>query len=148
MKEQDPVRQVNRLACALDGIYHQAAWKLGLSDSVMCVLYMLHERGDGCSLHKIYRDSGISKQTVHSAIRKLEGENILYLQAGKGKEKAVWLTEMGRDYVNRTAARVYEAEREMFQDWSEEEFDQYLHLMEKHYHQLRGKIEQWEGTNL
>lgn len=148
MKEQDPVRQMNRLACALDGTYHQAAWKLGLSDSVMCVLYMLHERGDGCTLHEIYRDSGISKQTIHSAIRKLEGDGILYLEPGKGKAKCIRLTEAGRDYVNRTVARVYEAEREMFRGWSEEEFDQYLHLMEKHYRQLREKIDQWEGTNL
>ena len=148
MEQRDQVRQVNRLACALDGTYHQAAWKLGLSDSVMCVLYMLHERGDGCPLHDIYRDSGISKQTIHSAIRKLEEENILYLQPGRGKEKNIYLTAEGKDYVSRTAARVYEAEREMFGSWPEEEFQQYLRLIEKHHKQLQKKIEQWEETSL
>lgn len=142
MQENDPVRQLNRLSCALDRTYHQAARKIGLSDSVLCILYMLHERGDGCPLHDIYSESGISKQTINSALRKLEAEQVLYLEPTGGRGKCLHLTETGKHYVETTAARLYEAERELFRSWPKEDFDRYLSLMEKHNRDLREKIPQ------
>lgn len=142
MQENDPVRQLNRLACALDCTYHQAARKFGLSDSVLCILYMLHERGDGCPLHDIYSKSGISKQTINSALRKLEAEQVLYLEPAGGRGKRLRLTETGKHYVETTAARLYEVEREIFRSWPKEDFDRYLSLMEKHNRDLRERIPQ------
>lgn len=141
MQENDPVRQVNRLAYALDGTYHQAARKLGLSDSEMCILYTLHEQGNGCPLHAVYSESNISKQTVNSAIRKLETEQILYLEPDGGRSKRLYLTQAGKAYVEKTAARVYRAEQEMFRSWPKEDFDRYLYLMEKHNRDLREKMQ-------
>ena len=85
--------------------------------------------------------SGISKQTINSAIRKLEIEEIVYLEKHNGKSKIVCLTEKGKPYANRTAAKLYEAECSAFRDWSEEEIDFYLHLIEKHNSSLRNQIE-------
>ena len=36
--------RLNCLASDLDSLYHQAALKLGFSDSVMFVLYLVYER--------------------------------------------------------------------------------------------------------
>lgn len=138
----DKVHKVNCLSNDLDGIYHQAALKLGLSDSVMFVLYMIYDKGDNCLLYEICNASGISKQTINSAIRKLEKDEILYLEQYKGKAKRVCLTEKGKIYITQTVAKLFEAECNAFSNWTDDELCLYLNLMEKYNVSLRAQIEQ------
>lgn len=137
----DKIHRVNALANDLDGIYHQAAQKLGVSDSVLIVLYSIHEMGTPCRLYDICARSCLNKQTINSAMRKLEQEGILYLEPDTGKTKRVCLTEKGQVFVRQTAGRLYEAECNAFRNWSEEEFAQYLALMAKYNGCIRREIE-------
>lgn len=143
-EQYEKVHRVNCLVNDLDMIYHQAARKLGVSDSVLCILYVIYEKGDRCLLHDICSASGISKQTINSAIRKLETEEILYLEQDKGKNKRICLTEKGKAYVDKTAACLYEAECSVFSEWPEEEFELYLTLMKKYSDSLRVQVEKME----
>lgn len=140
----EKIRRINGLSNDMNMAYHQAAWKLGVSDSVLCVLYVIYEKGNHCLLQDICNESGIRKQTINSAIRKLESEEILYLEKDKGKNKRVCLTEKGQQYVLQTAARLYEAECNVFNEWEEEEFETYLRLMKKYNDSFRQQIEKWE----
>ncbi len=140
-KHHEEIHRINCLTEEIDSLYHQAALKLGVSDSVLFVLYMLYISGEKCLLYDIYKSSGISKQTINSAVRKLESENIIYLEKHNGKSKMVCLTEKGRTYTLKTAARLAEAECRAFGDWSEEEINRYLQLIEKHDASLRRQIE-------
>lgn len=137
----EKVHRVNCLSNDLDAIYHQAARKIGVPDSVMIVLYMIYEKGDGCLLYEICNESGVSKQTINSAIRKLETEGVLYLEQDKGKKKRVYLTEKGREYLTQTAARLAEAESNAFSGWTQEELDLYLKLLEKYNCCFREQVE-------
>lgn len=136
------IQRLNCLASDLDAIYHQAALKLGIPDSAMYVLYLLYENGDSCLLSEISKKTGISKQTIHSAVRRLEREGVIYLEEQNKRAKTVCLTEKGQSYVKQTAARLFEAECCALQDWSEEEISLYLNLMEKYNLSLRAQIEQ------
>ena len=140
-KLHDKIYQINCLMEVVDSLYHQAALKLGVSDSVMFVLYMLHIGGEKCLLYDIYKLSGISKQTINSAIRKLENDGIVYLEKHNGKSKIVCVTEKGKAYIAQTGARLAEAERRAFDDWSEEEIDLYVRLIGKYNNSLRIQIE-------
>ena len=140
-KLHDKVHRINCLTEEVDSLYHQAALRLGVSDSVLFVLYMLHINGEKCLLYDTYKESGISKQTINSAVRKLENEGIVYLEKHNGKTKIVCLTEKGKNYVGQTAAKLAEAECQAFSDWSEEEIDMYLQLIMKHDTSLRRQIE-------
>lgn len=140
-KLHDIICQINCLTEETDSLYHQAALKLGVSDSVLFILYMMYVNGEKCLLYDIYKSSGISKQTVNSAIRKLENEGIVYLEKHSGKNKTVYLTEKGKSYVNKTAAKLLEAEYNAFSDWSEEEIHLYLSLIEKHNASIRKQIQ-------
>lgn len=133
-------RKMNCLSNDLNGLYHIAARKLGISDSVLCVLYIIYEKGDGCLLYDICNESGISKQTINSALRRLEAAEILYLEHAKGNAKRVFLTEKGGKYLNETAARIYEAECNVFKSWSEEEISLYFGLMRKYTDSLKNEI--------
>lgn len=140
----EKVHKVNCLTNDLDALYHQAARKLGVADSVMIVAYMIYEKGDGCLLHDICNESGISKQTINSAIRKLEQEGILYLEQDKGKTKRICLTEKGNDFIQNTASRLVEAECNAFRDWTEEEFALYIKFMEKYNDAFRAEVDKME----
>lgn len=140
-KYQDEISKINYLTEEVDSLYHQAALRLGVSDSVLLVLYMMYTKGDECFLYDIYKMSGISKQTINSAIRKLESEDIVYLKNHNGKTKIVCLTEKGHDFVQQTGARLFEAECNAFSDWDEDEIDLYLSLIKKHNDSLKTQIE-------
>lgn len=143
--ENDSMKTVNCLSNDLDMIYHRAARKMGITDSVLVVLYMIYEKGDGCLLYDICVGSGLSKQTINSAVRKLEKDEMLFLKQDKGNKKRVFLTEKGKEYMTATAARLYEAECKAFDDWEKEELDTYLRLMKKYIDSLRIQIEKMEG---
>ena len=66
------LRRFNSLHSETDAAYHELCLKLGISDSAMNLLYILCEQGEPCPLQLVYRFAFSSKQTVHSALRKLE----------------------------------------------------------------------------
>lgn len=138
----DKIHRINYLTSEMDALYHQASFKIGLADSAMRVLYALHDNGQSCLLSQIYKQSGISKQTVHSAVRKLEEEGLVYLEPHRGKAKMVCLTQQGKQYVSDTVARLYEAEIRAFASWSEEEIDAHVRLMEKYLECFRAQVRQ------
>lgn len=51
------------------------------------------------------------------------------------------LTGKGRGYVERTAAKLYEAEAQAFASWPKEEIAAYIRLMEKYADCLRQQVE-------
>lgn len=142
----DILHQVNCLSNDLNALYHQAARKLGVSDSVLITVYEVYERGDGCLLSEIYKDSGVSKQTINSAIRTLEQEDILYLESAGGKMKRVRMTEKGREFVTRTASTLSAAECSAFDGWTAEELAQHVSLLARYNQAFRRAIEQMESA--
>lgn len=139
-KYTDVIHLINYLNTELDSLYHSASLKLGMSDSVSIVLYSLCDLGNGCLLSDIYKNSGISKQTVNSAVRKLEADEIIYLELSDGKKKKVLLTDKGKDYIEKTAARIRRAETDAFNSWREEDVRTYIRLMEKYNDCFREQI--------
>lgn len=139
-KLKETIYRINYLTEEIDSIYHRASLKLGVSDSVLFVLYMTHTNEGKCPLYDIYKLSGISKQTINSAVRRLESEGVVYLEKHGGKSKLVCLTESGKEYAEKTAGRLFDAEIGVFDDWTSEEIQLYLSLIEKHTASLRNEI--------
>ncbi len=135
------MHRINYLNAELNALYHQASLKLGLTDSASIVLYTIYDNGEDCLLSDIYKQSGVSKQTVSSAIRNLEKKHILYLEQHSGRAKKVILTEAGREYVQETVARLYDAEAAAFASWTEEEISAHIGYMEKYIQSFREQTE-------
>ncbi len=126
------LKRYNHLISEIEGVYHKVALKLGLSDSAINVLYTICNYGTSCMLQDICRDSGISKQTINSAVRKLEAEGILYMEAVDKKTKRVFLTDAGKELAEKTALKVIQAENDIFASWPEEDVEKYLELTERY----------------
>ena len=140
-KYRDKLHKINCLTNELNALYHRAALKLDMSDSGMTVMYMLADKGGNYPLHNICIESGVSKQTVNSAIRNLEEKGLIYLEKTKGKNKQVFLTPEGENYSDKTVKRLIAAECAVFKNWSEEETDLYIKLTEKYCNSLKKQIE-------
>ena len=138
------LKRFNHLMGEIDGLYHDAAVGLGLSDSAMKVLYTICYKGDRCPLRDVCRESGMSKQTVNSAIRKLEGEGMVRLEPSGGRGKDVCLTPAGRELAGRTAAPLMELEDEIFAAWSPEEVAGYLRLTQRYLEDFREKMRRFQ----
>ncbi|MCI8638749.1 MAG: MarR family transcriptional regulator [Coprococcus sp.] len=138
------MKRYNHLLSEMDSVYHEMSLKLGVSDSAMIILYTICNNGDCCLLQEICRLSGISKQTVNSALRKLEADGIVYLKPSGAKNKMVYLTDAGKHLAQRTAVRIIEAENDIFASWSREDVARYLELTEQFLTALSEKSKQMQ----
>ncbi|MDE6731587.1 MAG: MarR family winged helix-turn-helix transcriptional regulator [Oscillospiraceae bacterium] len=134
------LRRFNYLIGEIDKLYHRAALKLGQSDSALAVLYTLCSEGR-CGISEVCHLSGMSKQTVNSALRKLEAEGVVKLEAVDGRKKQISLTAKGSRLAAKTAARVVEAENRVFAGWSESDRAEYLRLTEKYLCDFKNEVD-------
>ncbi|MEY8385772.1 MarR family transcriptional regulator [Oscillospiraceae bacterium 38-13] len=88
-----------RLQHQIDEFYHELAVRQNLSDSALLVLWTLTDLGEGCTQRDICLQFSLTKQTVHSSVRKLAKEGFLFLQPGPGREVRVFPTEAGRALI-------------------------------------------------
>ena len=136
----DKHRYYNYLFAETQGVYHEYAVKMGISDSICAILYTICSQGGCCPIAKICLDTGLSRQTVHSALRKLEQEALVELQALDGKAKQVRLTQQGRVYAAEKIQPLMELEDSVFRSWPEEELDQYIRLAEQFLSGMKEKV--------
>ena len=108
-----------------------------MSDSVSKILYTLCCEGSPCRISDICLCSGLSKQTVNSALRKLEAQGLIYLESAGRKAKTVCLTEDGTRFAQKTAMRILNMENEILASWAPEEVAQYMDLTERFLLALR-----------
>lgn len=137
----EQLQRFNYMVGEIDRLYHEAALKLGLTDSAMSVLYTLRGEGKACLLSDICRLAGVSKQTVNSALRRLEKDGMIRLKAVNGKQKSAELTEKGEQLANATVSKLICAENRIFDSWTEHERSEYLRLTHIYCDQLKKEID-------
>ena len=131
------LKRYNYLVGEIDATYHEMSTKLGLSDSVMRILYTICDNGTDCPLQKICRLTGLSKQTINSSLRKLESEGIIYLEPLGPRNKNVCLTQSGKRMAQKTTGQILALENAIFASWPAEDMEQYIALTENYLHDLR-----------
>lgn len=134
-------KRFNYLLNETDAAYHEAAIRFGLPDSSMIVLYTICDAGNSCPLRNICRYAGVSKQTINSALRRLEADGIIYLENTDGKNKTVYLTDEGQKLAEQTATKVIAIENDIFASWTVEEVDQYLALTERYLQNFKDRLQ-------
>ena len=138
-----PLQQsFNLLYKEMNDLYHEFAVSMHLSDSAQMVLYTICELGNGCLQKDICDRCFLTKQTVHSAVRKLEQDGILTLSAGKGRDMHLSLTEKGQTLVQQTVFPLAEAEYRTMEILSPQEQADMLRLTQKYVSALRRELQQ------
>lgn len=131
--EHSYIGEYTRLSGEIDSLYHEFAVKMGISDSVLNILYTICEKGGQCLQSELSKLSGINRQTINSAIRKLEKDGIVYLKQGHGLNTIVCLTEKGKEFSSERIYPILEIEKNIWNEWTAEEQQQYL-MFTRQYH--------------
>lgn len=137
--QMDMIR-INQLQSEIDALYHEASQALNISDSVSIILYELCQHGDRCTQSDLGRWCALPKQTVHSAIRKLEREGYVRLEGGSGRAVLILLTDTGHRLVEEKAHPLIRLENEVLSDWTAEEMETYVRLTRRFRDGMREKI--------
>ena len=138
----DPLALFNQLYKEMDEIYHQYAKRRGISDTALWLLYSLYEDGAGYTQRELCSAWHYPPQTVNSALKSLEKQGIISLEAvpGNKKNKLVSLTEHGLTLTQRVIARLTDAERNAILSMTADERRTLLSLTEKYTEFLRRHV--------
>lgn len=135
------VKRFNCVVNEINEVYHDAAERMGISNSALNILYVICENGDRCLQSEIYKQTGISRQTINSAIRKLEKDGTVYLEQGQGRNTIVCLTDAGKETADRKIRPIIRIEDEIFDEWTEQEAHMYQDLTERYRDSLKEKLD-------
>ena len=141
----EKLRSINSLFSETAGLYHRFNVSLGLPDSVSDILYAVYSRDGSCPIRELCRETGLPKQTVNSALRKLEKEDILFLEIYSGQKKRAVLTETGHRFCEKTVVRIFQAEERAFDAFSDTELDAFVRLHKKYKKKKKKSMEQAVG---
>lgn len=142
IKMNNEIKRFNHLTSEINAAYHETAVKFGVSDSAMQILYTLCSCGTPCGISEVCHLTGISKQTINSALRGLEQDGIIRLEQGGGRNKLILLTEKGEALSEHTVIKIIEIENRIFDSWTKKERDIYLSLTQEYLDVFRKETEQ------
>ena len=110
-------KEFYNLLSQVNSVYHDAALKLGLTDSELDILYSLNEHGSVCNQSIFYKETGTTKSTINSAVRRMEQAGYLYLKPGTGRN--TWCCTIKVDIENSKGQYIEKDKQEATKDGSE-----------------------------
>ena len=115
------------------------ALKFGLSDSAMWILCTIREANRELTQSEIAQEMSMSRQTVNSAIKNLEKQGYLQLEAVSGdrRNKTLSFTEEGEAFAKKTVDRVLSLEHQVFENLEVEEQEQITQILRKYTRFMR-----------
>ena len=135
------IAEYNQLLKECNTIYHSAAVRLGLSDCAFWILYTLQEEGKTVKKSDISDNASMPKQTVNSALKKLEKDGYLSLCRIDGKMgKSIHLTEKGSKFVVENMKPIMLAEEKACALFTEEEKGMFLKVFHSLVERLNEEI--------
>lgn len=134
--------QINQLYKEIDKIYHDVAVHFQLSDSIMMILYALCAGDRPYTSKDICDEWSFSKQTVHSAVKKLEVDGYITLDTAleNRKNKYIVLTAAGTQLIQRTVLPLMEAEKRAWERFTVSEQEKIVALAAKHVQVLQEEV--------
>lgn len=127
---------------------HEIAKSQGLSDSAYDVLETILMLGEGCTQTEVFQKGCFNKQTINSAVKKLVEQDILWMQSGKGRESKLFFTEKGKAFVKLSIVPFEKAETEVYDEFTEEEYQQLLRLTSQYVNSYKNKVEKLIGGSI
>lgn len=147
MKQNPTERKIfeyNSLLREMDDIYGEAVKGTGLSESAFWILYTLRaDSADGVELTQshICRVMYQPKQTVNTALKKLEAQGLLSLSPGSDRRaKYVRLTGQGVALAEQTVDRIIAGEEQAFAQMTAKEREELFRLMREFSGNLRSNL--------
>lgn len=135
---ENRLQEYNSIMKENDNIYRVLAKRMGLSECGFWILYMLRTDYTEPVQSEICNCLYGPKQTVNSALKKMEAEGIIELIPGTDRRsKKILLTEQGTKLCENTVDRVIGIELQALNHLTEKEQEQFMTLFRKYTDSLK-----------
>lgn len=141
-KQNQTMQQYNAIYSETTNEYHELNRRLGLSDTESIILYAV-SLDENVSQKAICGLSGLSKQTINSAVKKMIREGILESLNGRKNEKLV-PTVKGNKIIEEKVNVIVDIENRILQSWTEEEKEIFLELSKRFLNSLKEECDKLE----
>lgn len=137
------IREFNEADKEMNIIYHRLARHYRLSDSVFWVLYLLGEARGSMTQTKLCSALFLSKQTVNSALKKLESRGYLRMESMSGdrRNKLLSLTARGEELLRLAVEPTLSMEERAFLRLTPEERRTFLDPSHRYLNAIREEAE-------
>lgn len=140
-QSKQTMQEYNRLYAEENNIYRSYSKGIGMSEASFWIFYYLREAGDSLSQNNLIRTMSLPKQTVNSALKKLEAKGFLLLTCGEDRRvKKVTLTKMGIRVAARSVDPVFKKEYSAMNELSIQEQKQMISLFRRYRQALRNEM--------
>ncbi len=139
--DREYLSRLNNIFKENDEIYRNIAKKYSLPDCAFWILYTLREEGGIVTQREICSTIYLPKQTVNSAMKKLESDGYIQLsETNDRRSKQVSLTQEGLALAQKTVDRVISQEMAALSGLTPEEKEAFLRLYRKYTDLLHANI--------
>ena len=136
------LKQYNDITKENDELYREAAKKFGLSVCEFWILYFLRVEYAKPMQSEICSSFYLPKQSIHSALKKLEADGYIMQTAGGNKRsKRILLTKQGEILCGKTVDHIVKAEKRALGILSEKEQEIFMDLFEKDIGQFKKNMQ-------
>ena len=143
MQNQDKtMHQFDAIYGEISNVYHDINRKLGLTDTESIVLYSIAV-DETVSQKAICSLSGLSKQTINSAIKKMIQDGILEPLSGQKNENLI-PTPKGRKIMEEKISVLIAMENRIFKSWTAEERKIFIDLYTRYLDMLKDECDRLE----
>lgn len=147
IRPDEKLRHINSMLSEISNIYQKLLLVKNVPESVFIVMSSVLELGEGCLQKDIAEKSYINKKTVNSTIKKLQKEEYIELKAGKYPNMHIYLTDLGRKYVQESILPIIELEKTVVEDMSEQDFEVLTDSYKKYIDTFREHVEEFAMCN-
>lgn len=134
--------EYNSIMKETDEIYRSIAKRFSLPDCTFWILYTLRADSATQTQSEICRAMYQPKQTVNTALKKLEADGCITLGCtADRRSKQISLTQKGVELAEKTVDRVIEIEKKTLSQFSDDEQKSLIALLQKYAALLKGNID-------
>ncbi len=147
MKHIDDLSEYNEIIKENDELYRHLAKSFRMPECTFWILYSLRTAPAPLTQSELCRMLYEPKQTVNSALKKLEAEGCLFLAQGSDlRSKTISLTEKGEALAGETVDMVISAEKRALLSLEKSERSLFLQLFHKYTDTLKQQIKELNQT--
>ena len=145
--DREYLSKLNNILKENDEIYRSVAKSSGLPDCAFWILYTLRDEGNITTQSQICSAIYLPKQTVNSAMKKLENDGyIRLLNTNDRRSKQVSLTPKGLALAETTVDKVIERETKTLSGMTPDEKETFLRLFRKYTDMLNVNMQALAGN--
>ena len=138
----DESKRYNIVYKKFDKLYHDAAVKLGISDTVFWIFHSICEYGDTFTQKLLVNYLACPKQTINSAISNLIKDEYLMIKVVDGKQtKELMLTDKGNKFMNDKILPIVKAENEAYSKFTKEQLELFFNVLDTKYEDILESVE-------